>query len=172
MAVKAAGQCDEPRTSPFCALLGGCGSTKGAPVAERREGDIYSFEVRASKFDDSELLRIVWMESPYPGFFYVLRVFRGGETSLIRDVPDWARQGVGEVKLAPAILSEMAQRLRHLEDFSLLTVSVADPGQTFIAVSYFDGSAVKKYRFSGSLPVDVERVVRLVSTAMETSNQP
>jgi len=172
VAAQAAVQGEGRQPSPFCALLGECGSKKGAPVAERRNEDVYSFDVRASNFDEFELLRLVWMESPYPGYFYVLRVYRDGNASLVRDVPDWARQGVGKRKLAPKILAELVQRLGRLDDYSRLTASVADPGQTYVAVSYTDGSSVRKYRFSGSLPADVERIVRLVSTAMEAKDQP
>jgi hypothetical protein len=142
-------------------------------VSNQRERDLLAFEVRASKLDDSELFRIVWMESPYPGYYYVLRVFQSGEASLVCDVPDWARQGVGAMKLSPEVLADVAGRLGKLGDFSRLTVSASDPNATYVAFSYFDGKVARKYRFSGAMPADIERIVRLVATAMEeNSRQP
>ena len=106
------------------------------------------------------------MESPYPGYFHVLSVSRSGDVVLMRDVPEWARQGVWDTHLDKSVLTKVELQARGFGDMSKLSVSTPNRKLQYIGLAYFDGATVRQHLFVGSLPVEVENTVHLIEGLM------
>jgi len=157
-------QDDQKRWTPFCSLLGCPGVRNDTYIPKHKPQAI---ELRVPSLREHDLFRVEWRESPYPGYYHLLNVLESGDAHLVRVVPDWARQGAGAVKLSPESLSEIRRQLAALGDYSDLAVAASNPAATDIVVAYNGRLGSARYRFCGSLPSDVERIVRTVAAAME-----
>ena len=157
---------DEPSRTPFDALFGRSATPTSSQSDKSWESDIPYFEMKVRRSEKNLLLRVLWMESPYPGYFHVLSVYRSGDVVLIRDVPEWARQGVWETRLDKSVLTQIELQTRGFRDLNKLSVSTPNRKLQYVGLAYFDGATVQQHFFVGSLPVDVENTVHLIEGLM------
>jgi hypothetical protein len=134
---------------------------------------------RPAGFDDSSevkfakttargeyLLRMLQFETPYPGHFQELMLYRDGLAVTQRTVPNWAIQNSQFATLTTNALAEVQRRLTTLDLSGYSDSAEPQPSGLHSVLIYFDGRSYQRRNINGLLPASVQTPIDLIRAAI------
>ena len=127
------------------------------------------FHVDASVRNRELLLKIIWYDAPYSGFYDRLVLREDGGASVERYSPNWATQGIRTTQLSQVNLTAIKARIEALSDGAERRYPLKEENRLrYTALVWYKDKTYHRMDFVGALPQSIGELIATVEEDIAT----
>ncbi len=130
-----------------------------------------SFNRIVDQDEDDLVFKVCWYSAPYRDAFFKLRVFSDGRAIQCHEMPDWATQATVVGTLSARELGDLHRALEVIKVRSYPKPTEIASGKVHTAIAFRENSNTVRLDFSGDVPEEVRKVLRMVRSAVKRSTR-